>query len=192
MACRSLSFDRTLAIRSLRHIHPMVTTWRLQARRCESSTRLRTVVITERPCFRLPVGNPHKSPLADAAFTPAANDLQLATIDHDGTMAMWQWTPAAPGPLMKKWVATREQVENGGLDQWSDVLEMQRHGVPTVNSLRHCKAVSSRCGMLKTICTSESKCRFLKEFNADLINCNFRKRLRCSLRAVSPGTNQLV
>ena len=49
--------------------------------------------------YRLPVGIPHKSPLADTSFSPLLGDLRLATIDHDGTLAVWQWNPGARKPL---------------------------------------------------------------------------------------------
>lgn len=49
--------------------------------------------------YRLPVGIPHRSPLADAGFSPVKGDLRLATIDIDGTLALWNWIPAAAKPL---------------------------------------------------------------------------------------------
>ena len=49
--------------------------------------------------YRLPVGIPHKSPLADTSFSPVSEDFHLATIDNDGTLAVWQWDPRAPTPL---------------------------------------------------------------------------------------------
>ena len=49
--------------------------------------------------YRLPVGVPHKSPLADTAFSPVVGDFRLATIDQDGTLGVWKWDPGAPRPL---------------------------------------------------------------------------------------------
>lgn len=49
--------------------------------------------------YRLPVGIPHKSPLADTSFSPVLGDFRLATIDHDGTLGVWQWDPGVPKPL---------------------------------------------------------------------------------------------
>jgi len=49
--------------------------------------------------YRLPVGIPHKRPLSDTSFSPVPGDSRLATIDHDGTLAVWQWNPGAPMPL---------------------------------------------------------------------------------------------
>ncbi|MCA9008943.1 MAG: protein kinase [Planctomycetaceae bacterium] len=46
--------------------------------------------------YRLPVGAPHNSPLADVAFSPVTADLRLATIDHQGILALWLWDPASP------------------------------------------------------------------------------------------------
>lgn len=49
--------------------------------------------------YRLPVGIPHKRPLSDTSFSPVPGDSRLATIDDDGTLAVWQWDPGAQKPL---------------------------------------------------------------------------------------------
>jgi serine/threonine protein kinase/WD40 repeat protein len=49
--------------------------------------------------YRLPVGSPHKSPLADTAFSPVLGDSRLAAIDQHGTVSLWQWDPNGPKPL---------------------------------------------------------------------------------------------
>lgn len=46
--------------------------------------------------YRLPVGAPHNSPLADVAFSPVPGDLRLATIDHQGVVALWACDPDSP------------------------------------------------------------------------------------------------
>ncbi len=57
--------------------------------------------------YRLPVGVPHNSPLADCAFSPRKGDLRLATIDNEGTLAVWDWVPAEEKSL--KIVSTESQ-----------------------------------------------------------------------------------
>ncbi len=49
--------------------------------------------------YRLPVGEPHQSPLADTAFSPAQGDFRLATIDQQGTLVFWNWNVEKPNPL---------------------------------------------------------------------------------------------
>src|SRR5690606_2211651 len=48
--------------------------------------------------YRLPVRDPHQSPLADVEFSPT-NGQHLATIDNQGLMELWTWDPAHPRPL---------------------------------------------------------------------------------------------
>ena len=43
--------------------------------------------------FRLPVREPHQSPLTDVAFSPVAGAQELATIDSRGTLELWHWRP---------------------------------------------------------------------------------------------------
>jgi len=65
---------------------------------------------------RLPVGVVHHSPLADTAFSPAANDLRLATIDHKGLFAIWLWTPTEPSPLQEIF---QSKVETSEVPDWA-------------------------------------------------------------------------
>jgi len=50
--------------------------------------------------YRQPVRQPHQSPLADVQFN-SMNGQQLATIDLDGTMELWTWSPGAAQPLIQ-------------------------------------------------------------------------------------------
>ena len=43
--------------------------------------------------FRLPVREPHQSPLTDVAFSPVAGAEELATIDSRGSLELWHWRP---------------------------------------------------------------------------------------------------
>ena len=70
--------------------------------------------------YRLPVGVPHNSPLADCAFSPQKGDLRLATIDNEGTLAVWDWIPAEKKSL--KLVSTSSQ-ENVEVPDWANDLD---------------------------------------------------------------------
>jgi serine/threonine protein kinase/WD40 repeat protein len=48
--------------------------------------------------YRQPVRQPHQSPLADVQFN-SMNGQQLATIDLDGTVELWTWSPGGARPL---------------------------------------------------------------------------------------------
>lgn len=70
--------------------------------------------------YRLPVGVPHNSPLADCAFSPRKGDLRLATIDNESTLAVWDWIPAEKKSL--KLVSTSSQ-ENVEVPDWANDLD---------------------------------------------------------------------
>jgi hypothetical protein len=78
--------------------------------------------------FRLPVGDPHGSPLADVVFSPVPGDLRLATIDQQGLLAFWQWAPDSPKPLVQLCDAVSNpfhapdwasDLESGNVAAWS-------------------------------------------------------------------------
>jgi serine/threonine protein kinase/WD40 repeat protein len=48
--------------------------------------------------YRQPVRQPHQSPLADVQFN-SMNGQQLATVDLDGTVELWTWSPGGAQPL---------------------------------------------------------------------------------------------
>ncbi len=52
-----------------------------------------------RTAFRLPVGEVHRSPLSDVAFNPRPGDNHLVTIDNQGILELWKWSPEAEVPL---------------------------------------------------------------------------------------------
>jgi len=69
--------------------------------------------------YRLPVGVVHHSPLADTAFSPAPNDLRLATIDHEGLLAIWLWAPTEPAPLQEVF---QSEVATAEVPDWASSL----------------------------------------------------------------------